>query len=419
MRLDLLFHGAEKRSRYGRIALRISVVLLTAVLLVDPGDALLHLKIPVFALVMVLWLLQTPIWEPILRLNVLIAIFVVSVVLPTLWILVSLLTAPSLDLDNLLAYPKAFLFIFLLLVIVNEHIALDLIAVRLSIFIALLTISLVVLSMAFPELFIAVYSFASEKEVAIISEGRDQFGIGVGQFYYKTAPIMLFGLTFFLHRWLFRRSRMWDIPLSLLFLVALLFSGARANVIAAFAAVAVLTIAKVARRFGPIAATVLATVLLVVPVALFSASLLNPSETSNEIKALHSGSYAEHFEDHPSYLLLGQGEGTRFYSRGFQDFTTVTELSYFELVRQFGIPVTVVFVIFLLSPMIVLIRNRPFESDYGYLAVGYGAYLLVSATNPLLISSTGMLVVVMVWARALELQDPAVPARHGAELTSA
>lgn len=390
-------------NKWTRRALVFSLIFLTLVLLVDPGDKVLHLKVPCFMLVMALWLARVDVTRPITNLKVFVGIFVVSIVIPTVWVLLSVITGRSLEMENLLAFPKAFLFLTLLFVISNENIYLDRIAARGSVLIAVTTIVVVALSKQAPTLATGIYLFAVSNDLAVINEARDQFGIGVGQFFYNTSPIMLFGLAFFLHRCLFgRRRRVWNLGLSTLILVALLFTGGRGNLISALFVVAVLATARMAKSIGGLATAVIACVLFVVPCALFAGKLFNPTETSNEIKFAHYQSYVELFGEHPSYLLFGQGEGTRFFSSGFGDYTYVTELTYLELVRQFGIPITLVFVILLLAPIILLLRKRKFDEDVGYVTVGYIAYLLVSATNPLLVSSTGMLVVVMVWARALE-----------------
>lgn len=402
---------APAMMRRSRILLMGCLVLLTTVLLIDPGDKLLHAKVPCFILVMVVWLFRVDFKRPISELKVVTGILIVSLLIPAAWMLLSVVTGRSSEMEYLLAYPKAFLFITLLFVIYSEAIALDQITARASVLIALATIVVVILSKQAPALATGIYVFATSKDLAVINEARDQFGIGIGQFFYDTSPIMLFGLALFLHRSLFRgKHRTWNVGFSALMLVALVFSGSRGNFIAAALVVAGLTTMRLTKSIGVMPTAVVASVLLLAPFLMFVQKLLNPGETSNEIKLAHYQSYATLFSEHPSYLILGQGEGTRFYTTGFRDYTYVTELTYLELVRQFGIPITLILLGILIAPLILLLRARTHREEDGYVVVGYIGYLLVSATNPLLISSTGMLVVVMVWAQALRAHfDPDVP----------
>lgn len=118
---------------------------------------------------------------------------------------------------------------------------------------------------------------------------------------------------------------------------------------------------------------------------------MEKSEASNVIKFAHLGSYAQLFSDHPIYLLIGEGPGTKFYSAGFHRYTPLTEWTYLELIRNYGlfaiIPLGVV-----LYPLICLMRGEKDNHTVGIIG-SYALYLLVASTNPLLFSSTGMLII--------------------------
>ena len=378
-------------NKWTRMALVFSLIFLTLVLLADPGDKVLHLKVPCFMLVMALWLARVDVTRPITNLKVFVGIFVVSIVIPTVWVLLSVITGRSLEMENLLAFPKAFLFLTLLFVISNENIYLDRIAARGSVLIAVTTIVVVALSKQAPTLATGIYLFAVSNDLAVINEARDQFGIGVGQFFYNTSPIMLFGLAFFLHRCLFgRRRRVWNLGLSTLILVALLFTGGRGNLISALFVVAVLATARMAKSIGGLATAVIACVLFVVPCALLPGNCStrrkhqtrSSSSTTNRtwnfsasIQVTCSSEKAKEQDFFPPVLattlmLPNSPTGTR---------------------PAVWNSITLVFVILLLAPIILLLRKRKFDEDVGYVTVGYIAYLLVSATNPLLVS-TGTLV---------------------------
>ena len=60
-------------------------------------------------------------------------------------------------------------------------------------------------------------------------------------------------------------------------------------------------------------------------------------EASNAIKFGHLPSYWQLFNDHPEYLLIGQGPATSFYTEGFHEMTLQTEWTYLELLRNYGL----------------------------------------------------------------------------------
>jgi hypothetical protein len=388
---------------------RILMVLMVGMilsLLIDPGDKIFYLKVPLFAALMLFWVLRLFAFRVVGRLNEIIAILVIGVIIPGLWLLLSLCTRPSPKIEELLAYPKAFLFLPLLLLVRKEKFELVDLTAKLSSVVAVLTIIAVIVSRLNPAAFAAVLLFSISRGVGMISENRDQFGIGVGQFYYATSSLMLFGIAYYMQHAISAGRRRRDFLMIGLFAVGLVFSGSRGNVLAAGFIGATLVLVRMRKRIGMIGAVLLTGAMILLPAAgILSAGFFSPSETSNHVKLGHYQSYMDEFSAHPGYLLFGQGEGTRFYTKGFQDFTFVTELSYLELIRQFGIPLTALLVSFLFSPLLLLMRHQSFEAQGVYVTVGYAAYLLVSATNPLLVSSTGMLVVVMVWARALEMSN--------------
>jgi len=123
------------------------------------------------------------------------------------------------------------------------------------------------------------------------------------------------------------------------------------------------------------------------------AVFLNKQEASNAIKFSYLSSYSDYFDHHLLSLLFGQGIGGTFYASGLHRMIDVSELTYFELIRIWGIPVTLIFVGTLILPLLAEIRAKKVT----HLFIAYLAYLFISGTNPLLMSSTGMLVLVYVF----------------------
>lgn len=120
-------------------------------------------------------------------------------------------------------------------------------------------------------------------------------------------------------------------------------------------------------------------------------------EYSNEVKYGHIGSYVELFEGNPMYLLLGQGPGTGFYSEGFGEFVYKTEWSYLELIRCYGVFALLIIYVFV-RPLYAFWKAR--NQDYLTYCMfwSYLAYLVIAGTNPLLLSSTGMITLLMAYS---------------------
>ena len=72
----------------------------------------------------------------------------------------------------------------------------------------------------------------------------------------------------------------------------------------------------------------------------------------------------------------------------------MTELSFFDLIKNFGCFGTLLIVICLLYPLLNLYNNNSLSKLAKFsIAISYIAYLFDAGTNPLLISSTGFMIV--------------------------
>ena len=118
-------------------------------------------------------------------------------------------------------------------------------------------------------------------------------------------------------------------------------------------------------------------------------ALLTVKNSSSVAKDGHILSYHELFSEHPSYILIGEGPGSYFFTKAYNTFLTNTELSYYELLRMFGIFFTSAILCCYLSP---LLHIRKLEGNRNIVTVmAYTAYLFIAGTNPLLIGPTGFM----------------------------
>jgi hypothetical protein len=373
--------------------------------LIDPMDQMFHLKSILFLTVFAVWFFRAGLgYTKWCRPSDWAALTALALVIPIAATLIGLLSGRNPPSGPTFSTIEMFLMLFLVLVVASEDIDLVSILNRECIVVAFITLCIAITSIVSPLLYEAIYEFTAMKQTAFLSLEASHVGLGIGSFYYKTSATMILPLGYYTVCFYARRShRVRSLFLALVYFSALVLSGARANTLAAAAVVGVFSIKKIREVLGWNVAMPVSLVVLAFAAGSFLPKFFNPTEYSNAVKLGHWSSYIAEFEQHPSYLFWGEGADTEFYSKGFEKKTTITELTYLELVRNFGIPITLLFFMALFWPLIPLLGRRARDTGISYLAVPYGVYLLMSASNPLLLNTTGMLVVISAWGAALTL----------------
>jgi hypothetical protein len=189
---------------------------------------------------------------------------------------------------------------------------------------------------------------------------------------------------------LFCEKKHWII-INIVITFCLTLTGTRANIIAAtvlFFYTFYIHMKKNQRKYAVLFLFVLIVLLSPKIITILSDSFFSPNESSMNIKSDHLKSYINLFRNKPDIFLLGSGAGAMFYTSGFRGLTSVTELTYLESIRVFGILLCIPLVFFLLVPLI---------KTSGMLRMAYLMYLFVMGTNPLLYSSTGVTAIVFVY----------------------
>ena len=214
---------------------------------------------------------------------------------------------------------------------------------------------------------------------------REFLGLPIRQIFYRTAPLLTITLPVYYYRLLFTNaSKRNNLICSLLFFGALLGTGTRASMLAAMLIVTTISIYKIfISRWGKVIFILGGSLLLYKLVT-------DTGEQSLEVKKGHVTSLIHEIKQ-PSTLIVGQGIGSQYFSAGFNANTAQSEVSYLEIIRMFGlIGGGLLFCLFLI-PVYLCLKNKP--DAYGAFALGYISYLFIGGTNPLLVSSTGMLVI--------------------------
>jgi hypothetical protein len=135
-------------------------------------------------------------------------------------------------------------------------------------------------------------------------------------------------------------------------------------------------------------------------------NMLDPNELSNAYKISFLNDYVNLFSD-AKILWFGQGLGSYFFTE-VRGYVSLTELTYVEFVRRFGIVVSMIVFLMLLYPLYKLFYER--YRDIHYFLLAYLVYLIMCFFNPLLMSSTGMLILSI--ALYLAFSGAPVPQRN-------
>ncbi len=303
-----------------------------------------------------------------------------------------------------LVYLNSFFFFFLVMVIVTENIQLRPILNISALLLIVITVFSYILPLINPDLFAKLYAFfVMEKDVAVYAL-RNYGSFTLLMVFYKTSPILVFPLAWYLHRLLIlkiKKNRAGQILFILAIAATLFLSGTRANILSMGLIVLFYLFFYTYKTSKPFALLV-AFIYLVG--SFYGANMmveffLNRSEISNQIKLGHLFSYIQHFSNQTDILLFGQGIGSTMYTTGINRIVSVTELTYFELIRVWGLPVSIIFVFILFIPIYYEIKS----GSISYLFIAYLAYLFIAGTNPLLLSSTGMLVLVYVFSQTFSM----------------
>ena len=145
-------------------------------------------------------------------------------------------------------------------------------------------------------------------------------------------------------------------------------------------------------------ATVSILLLLVMSVLYWAEiqAMMNPYVISNEVKLRLLDDYYQIFS-YPMTLLFGQGLGTYYYWTFRSSFYFITELTYFEIIRNYGIFIGFIMVMMMFYPVFYsFYLNKSFNERH--IIIGYVFYLGMTATNPLFFSSMGILILAIIMA---------------------
>jgi hypothetical protein len=366
--------------------------------MIDPANALLGLKNVAFGLLFLLCLLyyKKEVWKP--------AFSIIAVVYAIITLSIGMGYAQdfSFDTEMTLAIYKTFVLLLLLLWI-NKISFLERLLFP-SLCIAFTTIIIYFIMDFCPVLANRIYAFFGERILGIIMISRRNFiGVDVSSIYYTSVAIMIIPLALFLYRALFAvEQRKRNYLYAAIFFITLLFAGTRACMLSAILLTGTMIIIRLYKsRIGKIIGIIAIGVVVLFTVKTVYQMMTQKDEISLKIKMGHVESYKELITTHPFILVLGQGAGSTFYSVGVKEYLAQTEWSYAEIIRWFGLLGGGIILSIYLVPLYILYQKRKILPYALPMQIGYVFYLFIAGTNPLLLGSNGLLVLLVMYNYAL------------------
>ncbi len=246
-----------------------------------------------------------------------------------------------------------------------------------------------------------IYLYMCEHDHTIMLSRRAFVGFSMFGMYCKSTVAFLPVFALLLYRaYTPALRKTWVVVCVLLFVHLFLISGTRSTIVLpTFLALLVFFLFYRNKRYVNYLLYPAAMLVGVFFVAVLLLLLMEVGEHSNMVKYAHLYSYKELFTENPLYLLIGQGPGTFFYTAGFNKMSLRTEWTYMELLRNYGIFSLLLLYAFV-RPLVSLMRLACRDDEAMVLAITYVVYLVIAGTNPLLLSSTGMLVLLTMFSFA-------------------
>lgn len=360
--------------------LYVSVEIYALLIMLDPTDSILHLKIVGFLFCLGCWAIcKMPIrytWE--------MGVFFFLLVFAAYGIMIAHIDNEVIDEKYQLAFIKTQvcnILIFPLSCITFRN--QQKIFLQCSVILAVFIVFVYILS-TYLGLEEAVYAYSHEvAQDTIMMSNRVILGHDIYAFFHKASPVLLFGVTYAI-----LKSSKKNFLLSLLLCFPLLISGSRTPVLCGILA---LCGGYYIKYKIPRGIKIFIVVFGFIGLVFILSKLIGDTdESSAMLKFGAAGNYFNSLFGTPKSLLLGRGVGSLIFIPG-RGFEPQSELSYFDLFNWFGFIVGGFYTLVLFSPSMLIFAKKKILKGFG---LAYFLYMMIAMINPLLFSSTGWFVVI-------------------------
>jgi len=354
----------------------------------DPADKILGLKMPAFILCWLIFLFFY-VFNP-AKIAGKVYLYIISMLVIPLLSMLYFEVFLGGGQTAALTLIKANLFLTLIFILVAAKIDLIPMLSRILSLLALVIISIKLLVMMYPELEIPIKIFGDK--YGILQIGLRSFGgdMVFGQIYFVTSPMLLISIAYYSDRACRLGFFSWNSFFAFVSIVGMVLAGTRSSMIGPF--LVLLPILFLHTKYKVLFSMVAILALLLFVLVYYDTivGVFSLEENSNSSKVSLLRDYADIFND-PVNLIFGQGYGSYHYWEMRGNYF-ITELSYLELIRVYGLIFGAIVAALILYPILfVILSRREFPSRSSI--IGFTVYMAIAALNPLIFSSLGMTII--------------------------
>ena len=371
-------------------------------LIIDPSNQLFHLKEILF-----FFTILTGLYEflnfgnyKLFYLSILI-----SIIIPSISLFIGLIFNFNFSLEVGLGYFKSFVLFLLVNMLLNYTIDYGKIFSKLTLI--LIPISLVILYLLVTGNFSFLKNIMGDYRDTVKIANRSFGSFDLIMVYYKTVSLLIFGLTYLCSKKRFKFSG-FNFLMIVLCAMVLILSSTRANILSVFIIVTIYIFRnffskKMILRVFFWCFSVLLMIIEVIPFLM--EYFFNKDEASNKMKLGFITDYINFWSENTLAFVIGQGLGGGIYTTE-RNLVYTLEPTYFEIIRMFGLIGGLFIALFMLAPLILfhLSKNTKTYEKNSYFLLGYIIYIfLIIPTNPLLLSSTGIMVMLIAYSVSIKV----------------
>ena len=356
----------------------------------DPSETIIGAKLELFALYGMLLITSR---FNLLTFNIeLITIISLFILIPGVSILNFYINGGGYPYDGFL-FIKGYFFCILAFFLFNERsIVLNLYCKILTLM-AMVIILIAIVVNIFPITYPVIYSYGYQYGVLSLDTRAYSENVALNQIYYVTSPLLIISLGYYFTKALYSNNinyRKLYLFFTLISFFVLILAGSRNNILLAFIVPASIYF------FFSKSKVVLSFIYFItfLPLVYYYAydillAFLDPDEVANNIKIGLMKTYISAFSN-PASFLLGDGIGSSIYWDSKQGFSSKSEFSFIEIVRNFGlIGSTIIMTLILVPAVNILLSKNTIAKGF---ALSFFGYLILSFTNPNFFNSMGMTV---------------------------
>ncbi len=364
----------------------------------DPADQLFRLKMPLFGACWAVFALFVLPRVHRYRIPLGLVFYVGTMIaIPAFSVAYYLLNNGQQPFEGFALFKSYMMCSFTILLFLSRVDALRPVAYALS-FLAVAVIGVYALSKFAPGLFGPVDQFLNRYGIANVNVRDYSSDVELLLVLFATSPMLVLSVAYFTNFALVTTGwrRIGYGLLAGINIAGMFLAGTRSNLFTAVLLPLVLVVMRVRRKFIIFLCAGLGVFWVALAYWEQLAALFSAREHSNQHKLVLMEDYWRIFSD-PMTLLLGQGLGAYQYwtPRGFA--FPVTELTYFDVIRFYGVFLGGIILWLMFYPVIYAFLINPHYTQK-HIIVGYAFYLAACFGQPLFFSSSGMSILSIILA---------------------